>query len=91
MARVNYETLGKIIDVDETKTILNKSNDEHKKHFRRLLNRTPKQKPENNSEPIFYVKDLYKTYGSNQDTVSALNGVTPVSYTHLTLPTTPYV
>ena len=76
---------GKIIDVDDTKTILNKSDDEYKKPFRRLLNRIPKEKPEHNSEPIFYVKDLYKTYGSNQDTVSALNGVTLEIYKGETL------
>ena len=50
-----------------------------------MPNRTPKQKPENNSEPILYVKDLYKTYGSNKDTVSALNGVTLEIYKGETL------
>ena len=57
---------GKIIDVDDTRIIINKSDDEYKQTFRILPNRTSKQKPENNSEPILYVKDLYKTYGSNK-------------------------
>ena len=38
---------GKIIDVDDTRIIINKSDDEYKKTFRILPNRTPKQKPEN--------------------------------------------
>ena len=83
--RIAVLNSGKIIDVDDTKTIINKSDDEYTKIFSRLPNKTPKQKSKNNSDPILFVKDLYKTYGSNKHTVSALNGVTLEIYKRETL------
>ena len=69
----------------ENYNIVNKSDDEYTKIFSRLPNKTPKQKLKNNSEPILFVKNLYKTYGSNKHTVSALNGVTLEIYKGETL------
>ena len=48
-------------------------------------------------EHLIELKDVYKIYQMGEETVHALDGVSltidqgAVSYTHLTLPTTPYV
>jgi len=68
---------GKIVKVDNAKTIFDKSDNAYVTSLKKSLKRRPSKtlKP-NLQDPILYVKDLYKTYGRKKNAILALNGVT---------------
>ena len=63
-----------IIELNDSKTIINKT-DNYVNTFKKSQNKNLNKKNNNTLGPILYVKELYKNYGKNKDTVLGLNGI----------------